>query len=142
MRSDVTLLRAAAVCGAMILAAPAFAAGAGVGESGGAGTASDINGTATSPANGPMPSEQMDADAQNNASAAVARNNATPPYSSANSGNGITTTNQASVQAAPSADAGALSRSSGMANSSPRNLNGNAAGNTNGSLASQPPAVQ
>ncbi|HEY1876210.1 MAG TPA: hypothetical protein VGG66_02030 [Rhizomicrobium sp.] len=112
-----TLLRAAAVCGAMVLAAPAFAAGADAG-------AVSVNGMATSPANGPTPSEQMYANAQNNQSAAVARNNATTPYSSTDSGNGVS------------------SNSSGVATSSPRNLDGNVAGNTNGSLASQPPAAQ
>jgi hypothetical protein len=125
MRSDVTLLLcAAAVCGAIVSAAPAFAAGAGVDASNGAATASGINSKATSTANGPTPSEQMDANPQNNANAAVARNNATPPNSSTNSGNG------------------ASSISSGIATSSPRNLNGNTAGNTNTSLESQPPVAQ
>ena len=123
MESEVALLRAAAVCGAMILATPVFAAGAraGVGAR----------------ANGPTPSEQVDANAQNNANAAVARNNATPAYSSTSS---ATTTSQATD--APNAGAGASSILSGIATSSPRSLTGNAAGSTNRSIASRPPAAQ
>src|SRR6516162_1747371 len=69
-----------------------------------------------------MPSEQMDAKAQNHANAAVTRNNATIPYSSTNSANATTASRQATNQASPNAGAGTSSSTNGMANSNAGNL--------------------
>ena len=146
------LLQAAALCSALVFAAPALAAAgaagggtaggtAGIGGAGTAGnagvgatttggitgsttgTTTGMNGSTTTGINGTggmassgSPAAQMDANAQNNANGAVARNTKTSPYAPSGTGlNGAASTNNSVNSGLNSPTTGSTTTGSGTA---------------------------